>query len=79
MEGAFYTKELNLAEAEGRIGDYPHDPMKPVQTWWDIGFRDATAIIYTQRGDDGKPIVIDYEEGRNKALDEWIRDVRTHP
>ena len=57
----------------------PHDPMRQVQTWWDIGFRDATSIIFTQRGDDGKPIVIDYAEGRNKALDQWIRDVRSLP
>ena len=79
MEGAFYTLELNLAEKEGRIGDFPHDPMKQCQSWWDIGFRDATAIIITQRGDDGKPVVVDYLEGRNKALDEWIRDVRSLP
>jgi len=79
MEGAFYTLELNLAEEEGRIGDYPHDPTKRVQTYWDIGFRDATSIIFTQRGDDGKPIIIDYLEGRNKALDAWIRDVRSLP
>lgn len=79
MEGAFYTSDLNIAEKEGRIGDYPHDPSKQCQTWWDIGFRDATAIIVTQRGDDGKPIIIDYLEARNKALDEWIRDVRSLP
>ncbi len=77
MEGAFYTNELNLAEKEGRIGHFPHDPMRQVQTWWDIGFRDATSIIFTQRGDDGKPVIIDYAEQRNKALDEWIRDVRS--
>lgn len=79
MEGAFYTNELNLADKEGRIGIFPHDPAKQVQTWWDIGFRDATSIIFTQRGDDGKPVIIDYEEQRNKALDEWIRDVRSLP
>ena len=79
MEGAFYTAELNIAEEDGRIGHFPHDPGKQVQTWWDIGFRDATSIIFTQRGDDGKPILIDYLEARNKALDEWIRDVRSLP
>lgn len=77
MEGAFYTKELNIAETEGRIGHFPHDPTKQCQSWWDIGFRDATAIIVTQRGEDGKPVIIDYLEARNKALDEWIRDVRS--
>jgi len=79
MEGAFYTLELNQAEQEGRIGQFPHDPGKQVQTWWDIGFRDATSIIFTQRGDDGKPVIIDYLEERNKALDAWIRDVRSLP
>lgn len=79
MEGAFYTQELNLAESEGRIGHFPHDPAKQCQTTWDIGFRDATAIIVTQRGEDGKPVIIDYLEARNKALDEWIRDVRSLP
>jgi len=79
MEGAFYTNELNLAEKEGRIGHFPHNPMLQVQTWWDIGFRDATAIIFTQRGEDAKPVIIDYTEGRNKALDQWIRDVRSLP
>lgn len=79
MEGAFYTQELNLADKEGRIGHFPHDPAKQCQSWWDIGFRDATAVIITQRGDDGKPIIIDYLEARNKALDEWIRDLRSLP
>jgi len=79
MEGAFYTKELNKADKEGRIGNYPHDPSKTVQTWWDIGFRDHTAIIFTQRGADGKPIIIDYLSDRNKSLEEWIRDVRSLP
>lgn len=79
MEGAFYTNELNQADKEGRIGQFPHDPTKQCQSWWDIGYRDATAIIITQRGDDGKPIIIDYLEARNKALDEWIRDIRSLP
>jgi hypothetical protein len=79
MEGAFYTTELNLADKEGRIGHFPHDPSKQCQSWWDIGFRDATAVIVTQRGEDGKPVIIDYIEARNKALDEWVRDIRSLP
>lgn len=79
MEGAFYTNELNLADKEARIGHFPHDPKKQVQTWWDIGYRDATSVIFTQRGDDGKPVIIDYLEDRNKALDWWIRELRALP
>ena len=79
MEGAFYTAEINQAEAEGRIGVFPHDPTKPVSTWWDIGFRDATSIIFTQEGDNGKPVCINYLEYRNKGLPELIREVRSLP
>lgn len=79
MEGAFFTKELNQAEADGRIGAFPWDPTKRVQTWWDIGYRDKTAIIFTQRGVDGKPIAIDYLSDRNRSLEEWIKDLRSLP
>lgn len=79
LEGAFYTKELALAESEGRVGEYPWDPTYPCQTWWDIGFRDATSIIITQRGEDGNPIVIDHLEERNMGLDMWIRTLNSLP
>ena len=79
LAGAFYTSELALARQEGRIGHYPHDPSKPVQTWWDIGIRDATSVICTQRGDDGHPVAIDYFEERNKGLDWWIAQLQRTP
>lgn len=73
MEGAFYTKELKAAEDGNRIGMYPWDPTKPCQTFWDIGYRDQTSIIITQRGNDGKPIIIDHIVDRNKPLDFYVR------
>ena len=76
LEGAFYTHELNLAAKEGRIGHYPHDPMQPCQTWWDIGFRDQTSIIITQRGLDGNPVLIDHIVDRNKPIDFYVRALR---
>lgn len=47
-EGSYYGKQLMLAEKEGRLGRFPHDPTKPVYTFWDIGRRDATAIWFMQ-------------------------------
>jgi len=79
LEGAFFTKELALAEKEGRVGDYPWDPGKTVQTWWDLGLRDKTSVGFTQRHENGAPIFIDHMTGRNKSLDTWIRDVRSMP
>ena len=48
IQGAYYGDLMNRAEADGRICDVPYDPRLPVQTWWDIGKRDATAIWFVQ-------------------------------
>ena len=76
MEGAFYTNEIKQSRREGRIGIFPHDPAKPCQTFWDIGFRDQTSILITQRGEDGNPIIIDHIIDRNKPLDFYVRELR---
>lgn len=76
MEGAFYTNELKLANQEGRVGHFPHDPMKPCQTFWDIGYRDQTSILITQRGQDGNPIIIDHIVDRNKPMDFYVRQLK---
>lgn len=47
--GAYYGALIVKAEAEGRIGDVPWQEGHPVETWWDLGYRDATAIWFVQR------------------------------
>ena len=79
LEGAFFTNELLLAEKEGRIGDYPWNPHKSVQTFWDLGFRDKTSVGFTQRHESGAPIFIDHMSKRNVPLDVWIKDIRSMP
>lgn len=79
MEGAFYTEELKYAEDNGHIGDYPWNPDKPVDTWWDIGIRDNTSIIFTQDGMDGNPILIDHMSKRNLGLPDWARELHAMP
>lgn len=46
--GAFYGKEINIAEREGRIANVEVDTHLPVHTAWDIGYRDDTAIWWYQ-------------------------------
>lgn len=46
--GAFYGRELQAAETEGRITTVRHQPEIAVDTWWDLGMDDTTAIIFTQ-------------------------------
>ena len=48
VEGAVYAEEMRQAEAEGRITLVPRDHTKPVQTVWDLGFGDKTAIWFVQ-------------------------------
>lgn len=79
MEGAFWTEELQWAEKQGNIGNFPWDPDKPVQTWWDIGMKDNTSVIFTQQGLDGNPIIIDHDSRRNTGLPSWKRIIDSLP
>lgn len=79
MEGAFYTEELKYAEDSGHIGSFPWNPNKPVDTWWDIGIRDNTSVIFTQEHESGDPIVIDHMSKRNLGLPDWIREINSLP
>lgn len=49
LEGAIYAKELRRCQEDGRIGKVPWDPEYPVETAWDLGRADATAIWFFQR------------------------------
>lgn len=80
MEGAFYTEELKWAEDSGHIGNYPWDPQLPVDTWWDIGIRDNSSVIFTQDHPNfGAPIIIDHMSKRNMGLPEWAREINSLP
>ena len=48
LEGTYYAQELDRMATEGRIGRVPYERSVRVETWWDLGFDDATAIIFTQ-------------------------------
>lgn len=48
VEGAYFGKWMEKAAAEGRVGVFPHNPAKPVHTFWDIGRRDGSAIWFMQ-------------------------------
>lgn len=48
VRGAYYGKELNLAEETDRITGVPYDPRLPVHTAWDLGMADSTVIWFVQ-------------------------------
>lgn len=48
IKGAFYAEELRRADAAGRITTIPIDRAIRVQTAWDLGVSDSTAIWFIQ-------------------------------
>lgn len=67
VEGAYYADEMAKAEAEKRITRVPIEPTVRVDTWWDLGIDDATAIWFVQ--DVGKERrIVDYLEVSGEGL-----------
>ena len=67
IQGAYYANLLRSAEEAGRITSVPYDPRLLVDTWWDLGVGDATAIWFTQSH--GNTIrVIDYYEASGEGF-----------
>jgi hypothetical protein len=60
--GAYWGKELRIAAEMGRICDVPYDPAVPVETAWDIGRTDSTAIWFFQRVRGEKHFIDHYED-----------------
>lgn len=78
MEGSYYGKQLDIAKKEGRIGRMPYDPALGVETWWDIGIGDATAIWFTQTIRN-EIHVIDYLENSGEMMSFYAKELQLKP
>lgn len=67
IPGSYYGKLMREAEDAGRVCSVPHDPVASVETWWDLGIGDATAIWFAQRVD-REIHLIDYYENSGEGL-----------
>ncbi len=80
LSGAVFGRQLQEAEKDERVVGVPWNPDLPVDTWWDIGTGDPTAIWFTQ--DAGREIhVIDYYEnsGAGVGIDFYARHLQAMP
>ena len=68
VKGAIYAKELEAARADGRVTTVPYDPLLPVDTDWDLGVGDSTAIWFSQSLRSGEVRVIDFYEASGEGL-----------
>jgi phage terminase large subunit len=67
VRGAIFAKELAQAREQGRIQRLPYDPMLEVNTAWDLGVKDSTAIwFYQQQATEIR--LIDYYETSGEGL-----------
>lgn len=75
IPGSIFGEWLDRARSSGRVGDFPFDPALPVNTAWDLGYEDATAIWYFQIAFDGIRLV-KYEESHLKDIDYYADVLR---
>jgi hypothetical protein len=70
--GAYYASLLGQAERDGRVGRMPYDPALKVDTAWDLGIDDYTAVWFFQQA--GREVrAIDYFETSGEGLQAVVR------
>lgn len=79
VKGSVYARELQTAREQGRITSVPYDPMLPVDTGWDLGIGDATAIWFSQSSPSGEVRLIDYYESSGQGLDHYAGILNRRP
>lgn len=76
VKGSIYGSEIALARAQGRITRVPIDPILPVDTDWDLGVGDATAIVFSQSLRSGEVRIVDYYEASGEGLPHYAQVLR---
>lgn len=75
IEGTIFGKLVREAEDKGRLTKINYDPSLPVNTVWDLGVGDSTAIIFYQQL--GNTIqIIDYYENNREGLPHYAKIVK---
>lgn len=72
--GAYYGRELSIADNDGRVCTVPYDDNAPVHTAWDLGYSDDTAIWFYQVVKN-EIHVIDYYFASGRDIDHYAKVV----
>lgn len=76
ITGAYWGKQISAIEGQKRFGKVPFDPALQVDTFWDLGVSDATAIWFVQQTR-LEVRIIDYLEITGEGLPEIIKALKT--
>ena len=78
LDGAIFANEIREATKAGRFTRVPYDASKPVNTIWDLGRADMTAIWFCQMvGFEYR--LIDYYENQGFALPHYLKMLGERP
>jgi phage terminase large subunit len=75
LSGAYFGKQMALAENEKRICNVPHDPNLMVDTFWDLGVNDTTTIWFMQQYRMERRI-IDYVEMSGEGIPYYAKKLK---
>ena len=82
VKGAYFARSLRKAREDKRICDFGIDTTIPVETYWDLGHEDSTAIWWVQRHHNYFKCINYYENNQRDLkhyiyiLDEFRKDNR---
>jgi len=78
VEGAIYREQLIAADKGQRITRVPYDPVRPVDTYWDLGYGDNVSIWFAQSiGFEFR--IIDFLSDCLKDLSYYLKELRSKP
>jgi hypothetical protein len=72
IEGAIFADDIAIAYKHKRIGNFPFDKSRPVNTFWDLGHNDETAI-WLEQDHGAQPTFIGYYENSGEGIEHYIR------
>ncbi len=75
IKGAWFFKEMQAARAQGRIRMIPHLKGTPVNTFWDLGRNDTTAICFHQYANLQNRFLFGYENS-GEYLDHFVAELQ---
>ena len=72
VQGAYFADQMKVAADDDRILNIPIEPSIPVNTFWDLGRNDTTAIWFHQRvGKENR--FIDFYENNGESLHHYAK------
>ena len=75
IQGSIYGDLLATLDDKKQITRVPIDPAYPINTAWDLGYNDQTAIIFFQQV--GHQIhIVDYYENKNEAFPHYAQVIK---